>query len=107
MGKVLASLHHSVPRRKANAAWRMALVARHLTTMVADDEPASFMEWKSLADVFDWANGPAFAAFCHRKLSLARDDSGLPVVNLLAPLAVTITNEVPEISNSSCSLVVD
>jgi hypothetical protein len=104
MSDILKKIHASEPRRKPEVACRLVLIARHRNTMVERDLPESFMQWDSLAGIFGWNSGPSVAAFCRKKLQLAMDDSDVPVVNLLAPLTVTISAVVPQLSDSSCSV---
>ena len=107
MSRLLGLIHSSVPRRKADMAWCLALVARYRTTIILRDEPASFMEWGELAKIFGWNSASALSAHCRRRLTVAIDDSGLGAVNLLAPLRATISQEIIELTDQASSLAVD
>lgn len=47
------------------------------------------------------------AAYCRRKLNLALDNQGLPMVNILAPLVETIARERSQLSEAAMALAVD
>ena len=87
---LVGKIDEAVPRKANEVAWRLTMVARHRTTMIRKDE-TSFMTWVDLAKIFGWRDGPSLSAHCRRKFDIAIKNSGMPCVNVLAPLRETFS----------------
>ena len=68
MAKVPDQIDDAVPRKKEDIAWRLALVARHRSTLIERDHDPGFITWESLAEIFKFSSGAALAAICRHKI---------------------------------------
>ena len=99
--EVIQKISPTVPRVRHELEWRLVLFARHKSHVKRRRGQDSCVTWRELALSFSWSSEKSLMAYCHRKAKRAYENQWSDEINILAPLAETITKQKDEISEEA------